>query len=298
MIVNLAVMGASGVGKTNLGDLFHDDVEVIEPYRVRPKGARAGEHYFVAPAMFEELLALNRIAEPTPLFFLDSDDGETEPYAIGRKNYRKWLEIHSRASFFTIRKDLQVLLQSKRLGSNLRKVEIFSPVLSLMLSAVQKNPHVQQALRFLHEADLTIFVLLNPLDRLVLNGPKGIIDGCGWARKQWTELQRKRIEEKGKSAGKSSEDIRKELEKAAEEISERVDILPLEAETWQTLDMLAARYPKRFILVHCERWTHFEWKYSANKDAKAKAENEAARADLLKAAKKAGVDRRILQFLR
>lgn len=274
MIVNFCILGASGIGKSPVDCLFPSDVVRIEPYRAREEGARPNEKYFVSPTMLEELLFLNRKLDQKPIVYLDSDKGNTEPYMIGRKKYRKWLEVYKRASFFTVRKTKQVLLHyEQEIALDCRKVEVFAPVLSLIL----ENEDVRSALPFLQEA-MTVFILLNPLTKSVRDiNLDQIIDGVGWERKDWIKLQTKRNRLLGKDEKSSS-------------VNERVDLLPLEAKAWQSLAKLTEQKPDDFRFVECLGWSHYEYKYLGKEDSEIAKELESAKSDILKSAQSVGLE--------
>lgn len=250
MTLNVCIIGASGVGKTEFSKLFRKDkVTTIEPYRARKDGARINEKYFVNPDMLTELLLLNRTTDPNPVVYLDSDIGNVAPYTIGNKSYRKWLEVYKRASFFMVRDTAQVLLHHPEDEVKDRRLEIFAPVLSLILNsraAARIIPYFQGA--------VTVFVLLNPLDQSVLKTDSTRITEYSFSDGEWSweRIQKERnFATKGEA---KSEDIRK-----------RLDALPIEASAWQSLAQLAKDDPDAFKFVDCKQWRYFECECLAGK---------------------------------
>lgn len=249
MKVNLCILGAPGAGKAIVHDLLHDNVVTIDPYRARKEGARAEEDVYVSPVMLGELLNLNRtFDDDNPVLRVDSEKGDVEPYLIGGREYRRWLEVYHRASFFLVRETRQVLLH-KEIDSDFRKIEIFAPVLSDMLD----HPKAYSAIPFLEEFDKTIFLLLNPLGKSIRDfSPTQIIDRAGWIKERWREIQDRRDELKNKQVD-------------PEEVKLRINLLPVEAEAWKNFALKSEKEPDKFKFVECLNWNHFEYKFLERK---------------------------------
>jgi len=249
MKVNLCILGPPGVGKAVVHDLLHDNVVTIDPYRARKEGARAEEDVYVSPVMLRELLNLNRtFDDDSPVLRIDSERGDVEPYLIGGREYRRWLEVYNRASFFLVRNTQQVLLH-KEIDSDFRKIEIFAPVLNDILD----HPEVYDVIPFLEEFDKTVFLLLNPLSKSIRDfSPAQIIDRAGWIRERWREIQDRRDELKNKQVDPG-------------EVQLRINLLPVEAAAWKKFALKSEEDSGRFKFVECLNWNHFEYKFLERK---------------------------------
>ena len=244
MITNLCILGASGTGKSILNDLLKDNIEIIEPYRARNEGARASEKVFIPPEIVSELLILNRRLDRGPILSLDSDKHIFPPYISGEHSFRKWLEVYKRATFFLMGNNRQVLLHQK-IKSDLRKIEIFAPVLLDIL----ENRALHDVIPFLGGVRKTIFLLLNPLSESIMNfDPKQIINWAGWGRKQWQEIQDKRNKLKCHRVD-------------PHEVQTRIDLLPIQAETWRSFAALADEDKEHFGFIECIKWKYYEYKF-------------------------------------
>lgn len=244
MAINLCILGAAGVGKSVLNDLLKDGVEIIEPFRARMEGARCGEKVYISPVILSELLILNRRVDRGPILCIDSDKSFFPPYISGNHEFRKWLEVYQRATFFAVGNTKQILLHQK-IKSELRKVEIFAPVLLDIL----ENRALAGIVPFLENVEKTIFLLLNPLNESILNfDTRQIINWAGWGRNQWQEIQDKRNKLKHKKSD-------------AADVQTRIDLLPIEAEAWRALAKLSEKNRDKYCFIECIKWNHFEYLY-------------------------------------
>jgi hypothetical protein len=182
-----------------------------------------------------------------------------------------------------VREDKQVLLHYQGQTTGHCKVEIFSPVLSLILG----NQQAVDAIPVLKRADKTIFLLLNPLSKSIgsLDDPAKIIE-CEWKREQWMEIQEKRDIQKLEEAQKPATEIN------VKEINIRIDLLPVEAKAWQYFHKLAKDDPTRYGFVEAKGWEHFEHEYKGDVERR----NKAAKS-ILEAAKEAHLEAELRQFI-
>ena len=275
---NICVIGGSGVGKSTTLKYVLGDTARIDPYRARPDGARTGEDRYVSPAMWQELLRLNeRLDENGPRVTLSSNKGDMDPCLMGDSALEQWVKIFTNASFFTVRKDMQVLLHYDfQVDAPLGKVELFAPV----FYAILKNKTARDAIPFLQGAK-TIFILLNPLATPVTEvAADDVIDKAGWIVEDWIDLQFQRSLLWGELEGLDSV----ALEKKRAKMAERVVQLPYEVAAWQNLIALSRSEPDVCGFVECLGWTHFEYKYIGRGKAEIRRRAEAAKQDILRAA--------------
>ena len=279
MAINLCILGAAGVGKSVLNDLLKDGVEIIEPFRARTEGARYGEKVYISPVILSELLILNRRVDRGPILCIDSDKNIFPPYLSGNHEFRKWLEVYQRATFFMVGNTKQILLHHK-IKSELRKVEIFAPVLLDIL----ENRALRGIIPFLENIEKTIFLLLNPLNESILNfDPRQIINWAGWGRNQWQEIQDKRNKQKNKRVEPG-------------DVQARIELLPIEMEAWRAFAQMAEKNKERYSFIECVKWNHFEYKYPEKGTKEYTHKLKDTLKDIMAEASKAGLDESLKKF--
>jgi len=216
------------------------EASVTEPYRARKDGARKGETYYVSPEMLKEVLRLCGAAEGEPVIHLDSAAGNVKPYGSSSNLFRNWLEVYKSASFFMVRDTEQVLLHSEPKKPDIRKLEIFGPVLAAILRSQAKD-----VMPFFRDST-TIFVHLNPLSQPLKDVNPDEVAKLAFANPKWNweSIQTKRnMIVRGKPL--------------ADDVAVRMALLPDEVRAWQ--ELLALSQPRgQFHFVDCTEWDFFE----------------------------------------